>query len=362
MDPLGCLLPGRAPSPARPGARPAFSLIELLVVIAIIGVLTALLLPAVQMVREAAKRSMCQSNLKQLGLALHNYHDVQGCFPPAIARVEQNGSEAMHSVYAMLLPYVEQDNLYRQYDFNFAWCAKPNVAAVGAEVRLFYCPSNRDSGGIDLRRIAQQYSPEMAPFVGGCDYAFCKGANGHVPTPAPLSLRGVFGLNLVGEPRGGVSLKQFTDGTSTTFAMGDAAAGTPIYLVRDLAHPDRPVIGPDGAPVPIVQSWSAAAVAYPWLPYYGSLMATTAQAPTPGDPGDEPMNRRPVTPTFASPHKPGQKHSPSLVSGFRSLHPGGCNFLFCDGSVAFVSQSIPPAVYRALSTYAGGEAVGAGGY
>jgi prepilin-type N-terminal cleavage/methylation domain-containing protein/prepilin-type processing-associated H-X9-DG protein len=340
-------------------SRCAFTLIELLVVIAIIGVLVGLLLPAVQRVREAANQTKCQNNLKQMGLALRNYHDVEGSFPPAIIRAQKDASEAMHSGFVLLLPYIEQDTTYRLYDMEEPWFAKVNEAAVGLEPKLFFCPSNRESGRIDLRRVADQWSMRMASHVGSSDYAFCKGANGHVTGFTPLPLRGVFNVGYTGKGKPGIRLAQVTDGASNTFAIGDAAAGTPSYLVRDLQRPSEPVVGLEGGPVVIDQSWSAAAVAYSWQPYFGSLMATTAQASRPDDPGDEPMNRRPATPTIASPHKPGQAHHDSRVSGFRGMHPGGCNFLYCDGSVSFVSERIRPEVYRARGTYAGGEADGA---
>ncbi len=342
-------------------SRQGFSLIELLVVIAITGVMLAILLPAAQKVREAAKRTQCANNLKQLGLALQNYHDANGIFPPALQRAQGNGSEAMTTGYALLLPYVEQHNLYRTYHLDAPWFAKVNAAAAATEVKLFYCPSNRQLGGIDLRNFAKEWNLELPVFVGGCDYAFSKGANGHITggwASTPLPMRGVFGLSFMGKHEPGVMLKDIRDGSSVTFAMGDAAAGSPRYLVRDLKEPGRPALWIDGAPLPIVQSWSAAAIAPASHPWYGSLLATTGQASYPGDPGDEPMNRRPITPTIVSGHKPGQKHYADLVSGFRSMHPGGCNFLFCDGSVRFVEENVPAALYRALSTYAGNDLTG----
>jgi prepilin-type N-terminal cleavage/methylation domain-containing protein/prepilin-type processing-associated H-X9-DG protein len=349
-------------NPMRSSHR-GFTLIELLVVIAIIAILIGLLLPAVQKVREAANRIKCANNLKQLGLALQSYHLSHECFPPGLTALDPDIANAEATGFTMLLQHLEQDNTYQHYNFEAPWFDESNYLAVGIQVKLFYCPSNRSEGVIDLSPFAAQWQTPLPPIAAGCDYLFCRGANGSVEINwqrIPLAARGVFNIRPPGQTRGGLRLAEITDGTSTTIAMGDGAAGTPSYLVRDLSSPSVPAIDPlTGQSLPLLQSWSAAAVNYLSHPLYGSVFGVTAQYGLGPDPRDEPMNRSPATPTITGADPRGDNRvGGDLIGGFRSLHPGGCNFLFCDGSVHFVTQAVPPAIYRALSTYAGDEAVG----
>jgi len=323
--------------------------------------------PAVQKVRESAARAQCQSHLKQLGIALHHHHDVRKCFPPGLVTDQVTLSDADSTGFTHLLPFLEQNATFKLYSFDDPWFAQSNYQAVGTEIALFYCPSNRSGGGIDLAPMAAEWNYPLPPRAAGCDYAFCFGANGALNRrwqKQPPETRGVFGIRGTREITSGVRLADIRDGTSTTLAMGDAAAGTAALLVRDMTNPSQPARGLlSGQPVIIEQSWRAAGVGETTHPWYGSVLAVTAQYGLAPDPRDEPMNRKPLTPTVYGGDARGDNASGlDYVSGFRSVHPGGCNFLFCDGSVRFVADGIRPAVYRALSTYAGGEVVSGDDY
>ncbi len=346
--------------------RQGFTLIELLVVIAVIAVLIGLLLPAVQKVREAANRIRCTNNLKQLGLALHNYHGTHNCFPPGMACSGANISSAEATGFTFLLPYVEQDNLGRLYQFDETWWHTANYGAVGTPVKLFYCPSNRTEGWIDLDPIARQWTATLPPRAASTDYAFAKGANGALhqdATRTPAQARGAFGVTRWTPDRSGPGIRfsDIADGTTNTFAMGEATGNSTAYPVRDLRNPDRTVIDLfTGRTALVEQAWCAAGAGDPGHPWYGSVFAVTAQFGLGNDPRDEPMNRKYVTPSVYSGDLRGDNAAGrDFVSGFRSLHPGGCNFLFCDGGVRFLNQNLRPAAYRAMSTYAGGEPVSA---
>jgi prepilin-type processing-associated H-X9-DG protein len=339
------------------------TLVELLVVLAIIAILIALLLPAVHRVREAASRAACFNNLKQMGAALHNYHDSLGSFPPGFTvhgtdNLEMGGFGG----FIPLLPFLEQDNWFRRWDPSQTWYDPPNDAIVSVEVKVFCCPSNRTHGIIDTSFLVP-FAGRPLPNVAACDYLLCKGANAALceVTQVPPIARGVFDVNTR------TRLTDITDGTSNTFAIGEGAGHNPRFGIRRFYPDTTPAqdLFPGQSPL-IDQSWSSGPMATQALHSIGllggSCLGVTAERGGQADPFDERMNNPLALPALDNNHgctnsgtAPGTYDS---ISGFRSVHPGGSNFLFCDGSARFVSETVSPDTYRALSSMAGGEVLG----
>ena len=367
------------PARVRQNAQRAFTLLELLVVIAIVGLLLALLLPAVQKAREAAGRARCQSNLRQIGLALHSFHDIYGFLPPGMA-TEGDTQDCYHTGFTYLLPFLEQDNIYRLYQLDHQWYDPSNYTAVEQQVPIFYCPSNRMSGLLDMTPYMEQWGVPLPPYVGACDYVLCKGANACLLTDTsriPPQAKGLFNEVQYGSivyPNGGgpwvpipqqsVRFASITDGLSSTIAVGEAAGDNAYFVVADINNLSQPAVEPFiNGPAKMDQAWAAASMGDYQHPWYAGILGVTAQIGYGVNPMDEPMNRRPGMPTILG-HDTTGSNATGLdrVSGFRSLHVVGCNFLFADGSVHFLPQAIDPSVYRALSTYAGGEVVSGADY
>ena len=223
----------------------AFTLVELLVVIAIIGILVSLLLPAVQQAREAARRMACHNNLKQLGLAIHNYHDTNGCMPSSTTSYLSATTRFCGSNVA-LLPFLEQGPLYQQYDMNIAWNSGSNVDILTQMPGLFVCPSAVD-GGMPNEFTGYQTSDYTYPTE-----AYNLTARSRLGHGAFIS--GVF-----------YKFKNVTDGLSNTIAMHESVSRAHLYLNRDQIRPLPTWAASWGG---VYEAWSSSksSSAYPVIP------------------------------------------------------------------------------------------------
>jgi prepilin-type N-terminal cleavage/methylation domain-containing protein/prepilin-type processing-associated H-X9-DG protein len=343
----------------------AFTLVELLVVIAIIGILIALLLPAIQASREAARRASCVNNLKQYGIALHNYHGTHNTFPPG-ALMKTKATDVYANAHASLLPYFEETSLHDLYDPNEQWENQP-PGPDATPIPIFKCPSSAGPNPLTDQLLCAvvdrcTYGVSEYAFCTGYTDAFCARA-GVKPGRIPKSQQGMFNVAW------GASIRQITDGTSKTIAVGDAS-GDPKWAVCHLVNCSAADVVPD----PLGQTPTAA---IGWIigePNSTSFFRALGPKSSMYACTVEPMNKSPVTDTFldfgqyvtdfgafntnpdhyCKPSYEGGKHS---ISNYRSDHPGGCNFLMADASIAFLGEGINMTAYRARSTIAGEDVI-----
>lgn len=312
--------------------RAAFTLVELLVVIAVIGVLIALLLPAVQAAREAARRMQCSNNLKQLALGAHNYHDRLQSFPPGtLAKTfATNPRFRSTTLFVFLLNEMEQSNLRNQLDPN-----DPQVSILNGlsavVLPIIVCPSD----AIPENPVAQGSAPNWFGVTsyggnGGTGGTFFR-FHGYCRDFVAQSNNGVFfetGPNSA--PTAGqtpVRMADVTDGTSNTFLLGERGHVDRVFDTLAADNGGQQVIGQYGL-------WHGAG----GLAIVDVTMTTLA-----------PLNYR------ADADQVWNTSACLRTSAFGSLHPGGANFALVDGSVRFISETVDMTVYRALSTRAGGE-------
>jgi len=307
-------------------SQPAFTLIELLVVIAIIAVLIALLVPAVQKVREAAARSQCANNLKQIALAVHGFHDANKRLPYNGSKFNTVNSgtgttQTSWSFFARMLPFLEQGPLYQIADIDTA-SLRGNIATK-TNLAVFFCPSDD--------AYANSPSPNTA---------------NNTTTSAPVALtnyKGVSGSNFCWGAYPNVG----TNGSCDCFYQNGTGKGdgmffrTDIIFKRTLAHitdgtSNTFMIGED---IPLLDCWCA------W-PYANTAVGTCNFPPNLNlDKADGICDADAVA----------ANSTWTKTFGFRSRHPGGLQFAYADGTVHFIQQSIDLPTYRAMSTIAGAE-------
>ena len=345
----------------------AFTLIELLVVIAIIAVLIALLLPAVQAAREASRRIQCVNNLKQLGLAMHNYESGNGCLPPQmVLSFNAAGGVAWKSTWgatSRTLPYLESAALYHAINYNNKVSDASNATAVSTQVKTFLCPSE-----VNTLTLTSTNTAGVTTTYGLSNYAWSEGTwytFGGAGMSAPT--QGAIGTNL------GRTFASFTDGLSNSLLAAEVKTYTPVYHdcgtvpgggpTGAMANPEiatvlagvaasatssgcRAVAGANGLPGGGHSRWCNGNSFYDGF--------TTALPPNTkslaGSPAlDSDMSSKDEDdggPTYAS-----------VTS--RSYHPGGVNALFGDGSVKFIKNTINWRVWRSVGTVGGGEVISA---
>jgi len=192
-----------------PTKRQAFTLVELLVVIAIIGMLVAILLPAVQGARGAARRSQCQNNLKQLGIAITSHEAALGAYPPGVTSKSEDLRDGLYSGFVNLLPYVEQQTIYDRMDLKADWKTGFNLDMSRQSIPGYLCPES-DS------QVAE------AMEFGPTDYAFSKGPQAYLSTKAMEAYHGMFDVDSE------IKRAHVKDGLSNTIAMGEAASSATL--------------------------------------------------------------------------------------------------------------------------------------
>ena len=320
--------------------RKAFTLIELLVVIAIIAILIALLLPAVQQAREAARRTQCKNNLKQIGLALHNYHDVHNSFPFSFA-VNPDSPGGEWSIQARLLPYIEASNLYASADLTLSYEDAANAGIAFTRVASYLCPSEvndrvRESNGVPVHHPIS--------------YGFNGGSWRYWDNTTRETGDGAF------TPNRSTRVRDFTDGTSNTLAFSEVRAFTPYLRDGDGASaaiptPDQ-ISGLGG-------SFRATSGHTEWVDgrVHQTGMTTVFTPNTEVNHVDGGVAFDMIDFTNCREERDCTGTTFAAVTS-RSWHPGIVNSLLADGSVRTISENLDLGIWRNLGARNDGNVVG----
>jgi prepilin-type N-terminal cleavage/methylation domain-containing protein/prepilin-type processing-associated H-X9-DG protein len=327
---------------ARFTSRTGFTLIELLVVIAIISVLIGLLLPAVQKVREAAARMSCQNNLKQMGLALHTYHDANGKFPWG----HQDSNNFFSLPWAVfILPYIEQANLYNKFDTKKQFLDPVNQGPhAQTRVPVYCCPSSPSNGKVftDTWTAANELGQTIPWTVSASDYVCTGGVQGGYRgkfySPYPGDINGVMQDNKT------FSISMITDGTSNTFLVGENGGGPDLYVRGKLLATAPNYAGaPSGFGGVEGHAWADTMNGEVWSGN-GFDFAT----------GLDDSQRGLGNPNtcILNCNNSGANHG-----GWYSFHTGVVNFAFADGSVRSISDSTSGKIVLELITASSGVVI-----
>jgi len=329
-------------NPTHGKCRKGFTLIELLVVIAIIGILVSLLLPAVQQVREAARRTECLNNIRQLGLALHNYESAAKKFPPSRLDPDDNaipttisndpsGLTAFQSWTTLLLPYMEQDNLANQFDFREAWfdpANSNNYDVIQTQVGIYNCPSAPGSERTDPYHVIGAAAGDYGSINEVKKKVYTQ-VLGYTEAPSESAREGFLSKFK------GNRTRDCRDGLSNTLFLAECAGQPEVWIngskmrLDDFAmYTDDKVIEYDGELVPVDGTgWADPDCGF-------SVNGATQDG----------LN----------------KYGPAMINAINvseaySFHTGGANFAMADGSARYVNETVDPEVFVSLATRLGGE-------
>jgi prepilin-type N-terminal cleavage/methylation domain-containing protein/prepilin-type processing-associated H-X9-DG protein len=337
--------------------RKAFTLVELLVVIAIIAVLLGLLLPAVQKARDAAARTQCQNNLKQIGLGLHNYHDTYKAFPQNHRPAAAANSVREHW-FTHILPFIEQNELWTRYDETKNWDAQPvdlttNLRVTSVPIPVAQCPAAPSPNRLDPNPAAtapQGWGSNNPPIGAVTDYAGVYGVHPTFAAANGLSIANPFGVltnnvSATGETSL-VSITDITDGTSNTILVAESAGKPYLYQAGVRQGLDLTVHGVNGG------AWSRPGSDI-WIIGFADKGGTIPVGPYAVNAANG-LDTGGVYPLVV----PGGAGLGTDGSGqIYGFHAGGANILLADGSVRLLQSDVAPAVVAALATRANNDIV-----